>query len=55
MNNKEVKEAIELLAEYCGSITCRDCQLHLDKAGCLFGCGYPYQWVETMKEIENDN
>lgn len=54
MSNEEVKKAIELLAEYCGSRTCRDCQLHIDKAGCLCDCGYPYQWAEIMKEAEND-
>ena len=52
MTNEEIREAITLLADYCGSRTCRDCKLHIDKAGCLLGCGYPNQWVENMKECD---
>ena len=59
MTNEEIREAIMLLAEYCGSRTCRGCKLHIDHAGCLLSCGYPYQWAENMKECgmeaENDN
>ena len=51
--SNEIKDAITLLAEYCGGRTCRDCQLHIDTAGCLLCCGYPNQWVEIMKEAES--
>jgi len=51
--NNEIKDAITLLSEYCGCRTCRDCQLRIDTAGCLLGCGYPNQWVEIMQEAES--
>ena len=52
--SNEINDAIMLLSEYCGGRSCRDCQLHIDMAGCLLGCGYPNQWVEIMKECNKE-
>ena len=54
IDQQEVFRAITLLSEYCGSKTCSDCQLYIDKAGCLLGCGYPNQWIENMTECDKE-
>lgn len=50
----DITNAITLLSEYCGSRSCRYCHLRMDTVGCLFSCGYPYQWAEIMKELDKE-